>query len=60
MSEKVQKRVVMQLEKVTKNTVKYQEVADVPVIGTLYVPKHTLQALGNTQAQQIVVTLELP
>lgn len=60
MSDKQTKRVLFQMEKETKNTVKYQEIGDVPVIGTIYVPKHTLQTLGNSKAPQIVITIELP
>lgn len=40
---------VFELEKETKNTIRYQEVADdkPPIIKTLYVQKWALRKLGN-------------
>lgn len=45
-------------ERTTKNTVRYQEVvvADIPVIGVLYVQK---LALGSKTPQKITVTIEI-
>ena len=51
------------LERETKNTVRYEEVdeagapADVPVLRTLYIAKHTL---GGGRPQIIQVTISLP
>lgn len=53
-------RVIMGKEKETANTVRFKEPTKPgvpPKIGTLYVPKTTLEKLGNPEA--IVVVLEL-
>lgn len=49
-------------EKVTKNTVRFQEVLadatfDVPLIGTVYVPKTTLAKLGWKADEPMLITL---
>jgi hypothetical protein len=47
-----------ELEKETKNTVRYNETPDegvAPVVNTLYIQKH---ALGKTAPQNIKVTVE--
>ncbi len=38
--------ILMREEKQTKNTVRFAEEAEAPKIGTLYVPKATLQEIG--------------
>lgn len=45
----------MTLKKETKNTFRFEERADVPVIGTLYVQKWACKELG--MPKQIVVTI---
>lgn len=59
MTAEMKKVVTFRMEKETKNTVKFQEVGDVPVVGYLYVQKHALQALGNARPSEITVTIEL-
>lgn len=50
-----------EFEKDTKNTIRFKEVLngplDAPSIGTLYVPKQSLKAIGYKEGQQLVVTL---
>lgn len=58
--DKVRKTLTFKVEKETKNAVRFQEQGDVQLIGTLYVQKHALQALGNVKASDLQVTLELP
>ena len=60
MSDKITKTVIFKREKDTKNTVKFQEQGDLPLIGPLYVQRHALQALGNINAETIEVTLAIP
>lgn len=52
---------IFELEKVTKNTIRFTEklvsITDTPVVGTMYVPKQTLQAIGWTEGKQLVVDL---
>ena len=53
--------VFFELEKVTKNTIGCAEVLngplDTPKVGTIYVPKTTLQQIGYTEGKQLKVTL---
>ena len=53
--------VFFELEKVTKNTIRFAEVLngplDTPKVGTIYVPKTTLQQIGYTEGKQLKVTL---
>jgi len=45
-------------DKDTKNTVRYAEVANgTPAIGTIYLPKHSIEALGNPET--VVVTVSV-
>lgn len=56
------KAIRFEQEKVTKNTVRFTEVADgmdTAAIGTLYVQKHVLKELGYQEGQQIIITLEV-
>jgi len=46
-------------ERTTKNTVRFQEDSDVPVIGTLYIQKHALKSNGGLEAKKVKVTVEI-
>lgn len=54
-------KVIMEVEKTTKNTVKFSEIKSgkltSPAIGTLYVPKATLKAMDWQEGNQISVDL---
>lgn len=45
-------------EKDTKNTIRFAEEGDAPIIGTLYVQKLGLKALGWEKGKSLVVTVE--
>jgi len=51
----------MEMEKSTKNTIKFAEVScgklTSPAIGTLYVPKATLKAIGWEEGNKITIDL---
>ena len=53
--------VFFELEKVTKNTIRFAEVLngplDTPKVGTIYVPKTTLQQIGYAEGKQLKLTL---
>ena len=53
--------VTFEVEKDTKNTVRFKEVLngplDAPTIGTLYVPKQTLKALGYKEGSKLLVDI---
>jgi hypothetical protein len=55
--------VTFEFEKDTKNTIRFKEVLngplDVAKIGTVYVPKSTLAALGYKEGQKLEVTLNV-
>jgi hypothetical protein len=51
-----QMTVNFELERETKNTVRYAEQADDPVVGTLYVKKSAAAKLGNPD--KLAVTLK--
>ena len=55
--------VTFEFEKDTKNTIRFKEVLngplDVAKIGTVYVPKSTLAALGYQEGQKLEVTLSV-
>lgn len=56
------KQIKFEMERVTKNTVRFAEVVDAmdtPAIGTLYVQKHTLKEINYREGRQIVITLEV-
>ena len=48
-------------EKITKTTIRFAEVTEseysAPVIGTIYVPKATLGAIGYGDGKKLVMTL---
>jgi len=44
------------VEKETKNTIRYQEDSDDPIIRTLYIQKKTAKELGNPE--KLIVTIE--
>lgn len=54
--------VEMQVGKVTKNTIRFEEVVESeftnPKIGTLYVPKGTLGEIGYAEGMSIMVTIQ--
>lgn len=55
--------ITFEIEKDTKNTIRFKEVLkgplDPPIIGTLYVPKMTLSGLGFKEDQKLKVTLTI-
>lgn len=51
--------VVVEFDRETTNTRRYIEVANEPLIGTLYVPKSTLKQLGDPAPEKLSVTLTL-
>lgn len=54
-------KAVFTAEKATKNTVRFSEVLEndftAPTIGTIYIPKATLGALGYAEGKKLVVTV---
>ena len=56
-------KVTFEFEKDTKNTIRFKEVINGPLdvanIGTLYVPKMTLKAIGYQEGQKLEVTLDV-
>ena len=56
-------KVMFEFEKDTKNTIRFKEVLNGPLdvanIGTLYVPKMTLKAIGYQEGQKLEVTLDI-
>lgn len=55
--------IIMNKEKATKNTIRFTEVLgnehDSPKIGTLYVPKVTLGAVGWKEGKQLVIEINV-
>ena len=55
------KTVSFEMEKDTKNTIRFKEVLDgpldVPQLGTIYVPKTTLKEIGYEVGKQLTVDL---
>ena len=56
-------KVTFEFEKDTKNTIRFKEVLNGPLdvanIGTLYVPKMTLKAIGYQEGQKLEMTLDV-
>lgn len=54
-------KVAMEMEKTTKNTIRFTEVLenelDAPKIGTIYVPKATLGAIGWKEGKKLVIEI---
>ena len=50
-------KVTFTAEKETKNTVRFKEVSDTPVIGLVYIPKKTLQEIGYKDGDCIVMEI---
>lgn len=54
-------KVAMNMEKATKNTIKFAEVLeselDAPSIGIIYVPKATLKAIGWKEGKTLEVEI---
>ena len=54
-------KVQMTMEKATKNTIRFTEVLEndlaAPMIGTIYVPKSTLGAIGWKEGKALTVEL---
>lgn len=57
------KTVIFEMEKDTKNTIRFKEVVggplDTPQLGTIYVPKSTLKEIGYEAGKQLVVDLSV-
>lgn len=55
--------VSFEMEKDTKNTIRFKEVLggplDVPKVGTVYVPKTTLKELGYEVGKQLIMELHI-
>lgn len=55
--------VSFELEKETKNTIRFKEVVadmlDTPKVGTIYVPKATLKEIGYTQGAKLIMDLHI-
>ena len=49
--------ILMREEKQTKNTVRFTENSETPKLGTLYIPKTTLQELGYKSGMALHVTM---
>ena len=49
--------IIMYEEKQTKNTVRFTENSETPKLGTLYIPKATLQELGYKSGMALHVTM---
>ncbi len=56
-------KVVMEMEKATKNTIRFAEVLenelDAPKVGTIYVPKATLGSIGWKEGRKLIINLEV-
>ena len=56
-------KVTFEMEKATKNTIRFAEVLaselDAPKIGTLYIPKSTLSELKWAEGSKIAIELSL-
>ena len=54
-------KVKLQMEKATKNTIRFMEELDgpfdTPKIGTIYVPKATLKEINYTEGKTLVVDI---
>lgn len=50
------------MEKATKNTIRFEEKLEneyaAPKIGSIYVPKSTLGAIGWNESKELVITIE--
>ncbi len=56
------KKIMFEMERETKNTVRFAEVVgtmDTATIGTLYVQKHALKEINYKEGQKLIVTLEV-
>lgn len=55
--------VSFEMEKDTKNTIRFKEVLggplDVPKVGTVYVPKNTLKEIGYEVGKQLIMELHI-
>lgn len=53
--------VAFEMEKDTKNTIRFKEVVggplDVPKVGTIYIPKITLKEIGYEVGKQLTIDL---
>ena len=56
-------KVMFTMEKATKNTIRFTEVLaselDAPKIGTIYVPKSTLGAIGWKEGKKVTVEISV-
>ena len=58
------KKIMFEMERETKNTVRFAEVVGTmdtatATIGTLYVQKHALKEINYKEGQKLIVTLEV-
>ena len=55
-------KVVFEMEKATKNTIRFQEILehelDAPKVGTIYIPKATLSAIGWKEGKKVSIEIE--
>lgn len=55
-------KVSFEMEKDTKNTIRFKEVVggplDTPKVGTIYVPKATLKEIGYEVGKQLTIDLK--
>ena len=54
-SKAVEKTLEFELERETKNTVRFSELGDDPVVGTLYVKKSAVAEMGNPESMEVVL-----
>ena len=54
-------KVAFEVEKDTKNTIRFKEVVDGPLdtpkVGTIYVPKATLKEIGYEMGKELIIEL---
>ncbi|MCQ4638680.1 hypothetical protein NE619_18295 [Anaerovorax odorimutans] len=50
-------KIKFEVEKETKGTIRYRELSEEPVIGTLYIRKAHLKELGLTGQENIIVEI---
>lgn len=54
-------KITFEQERVTKNTVRFAEkldsITDTPAIGTIYIPKPTLKAIGWSEGKPLIIEI---
>ena len=55
-------KIKLQMEKATKNTIRFEEVLEselaAPKLGSIYIPKSTLAELGWKEGDKLVLNIE--